>query len=458
MKVALVQCPQWDLELPPLGIAYLSSYIKKNDHKVKIFDFNIDLFHEVGEKYKKYWEVGFDFDIFWREREKMEELNLINKSILDMWLEKIMKFEPDVIGFSMLVNTKLVSLILAEKIKEINPDIKIIFGGQECLKDRSGFEIVNKNFIDVVVQGEGEYTLNEVINKMKNNEEIEKVSGILMKKNDKVIDNGTSIVIKNLDQIPFPDFGMFNLEKYLRSNALPLLMSRGCVNRCVYCSERIFWQQYRCRSAENVFEEMKHNIKRFNRRVFFFNDSLINGNLKELEILCDLIIESGLETVWNGNAIIRKDMSLKLLQKMKKAGCDGLVYGIESASEKILRKMGRNYNVKDAERVIKDTAKVGIVPATNWILGFPGETNIDFMKTIWFLIKNRKYLKITRPGGSPFVVLASTDIYKNCKDYDVVPGLNGPDWCSVDGKNTRELREKRANMFRNIARMLRMID
>jgi len=456
-KVALVQCPQWDLELPPLGITYLSSSLKKCGHDVKIFDFNIDLFHEVGDSYKKYWEVGFEFENYWRDSKKLYETGIMNEQTLDNWTNEILKWEPKMIGFAGLISTKLVSMMLAKKIKEISPDTVIIFGGHECIKDRSAPEIFESGVVDIIVRGEGEQALSQIVNKFENNEDLDKIPGVLLLKNKKVIDGGYPKLIPNINKIPFPDFDSISLDKYLNKEALPILTSRGCINKCKYCSETFFWNFYRCRNAENIFEEMKVHSKKYKRNAFYFNDSLLNGNIRELEKLCGLIIESGLDIKWNGNACIRKEMTPELLNKMSKAGCGALVYGIESASDRILKNMGRKYDSKLANKVVRDTKKSGIVVVTNWILGFPGESRIDFYKTLWFLIKNRNYIKISRPGCSPFVFLGGTEMHKNHKDYGVVVKKEGTEWVSSDGKNTRKLRENRVKIFKSFAKYLNVL-
>jgi len=456
MKVALIQCPQWDLELPPLNLAYLSAYLKKEKHDVKIFDFNIGLFHEGGKNNKKYWKVSFELDGNWRNLKKINEMGMINGQILDKWVYHVLKWKPRVIGFTISMNTKIVSLMLAKKIKEANPDVVIIFGGEECTKYTSGLELVKNNSIDIVIHGEGELALSQIVERIDDGEQVDNIPGVLLYRNNQIIDYGYSKFIPNLDEIPFPDFDTLPLDKYLNKKALPMLTSRGCINNCVYCNDRIFWKVYRFRTAENIFAEMKHQKKRYERNFFFFNDSLLNGNIKELERLSDIIIESGEEVNWLGNACIRKEMTPKLLKKMKNAGCKALIYGVESGSDKILKRMRRSYDVKTAEKVLRDTSKAGILTVTNWILGFPDETKTDFLKTLHFIHKNKKYIKVSRPGGAPFVVLASTDLEKNYKDFGIALNNIGPTWVSEDGTNTYEMREKKAKMLRLLVKRLNM--
>jgi len=227
---------------------------------------------------------------------------------------------------------------------------------------------------------------------------------------------------------------------------LPILFSRGCPNKCAYCADYNIASTYRYRKAENIFKEIKYHIEENNISVFQNADLLINGNLKELEKLCDLIIKNKLQIQWGGPAIIRKDLKYTLLVKMKKAGCNYLSFGIETGSDNILRKMNKPFTVKDAEKILKLTTEAKINTSINLIVGFPGEIDSDFKKTLSFLKKNKNNIKSIGNINTCFFV-RNSELYNNPEKYSVIlPDVTITKsyymWYNLDGNNYESRRKK----------------
>ena len=146
-------------------------------------------------------------------------------------------------------------------------------------------------------------------------------------------------------------------------------------------------------------------------------------------------------------AKIRADMDIKLLDKMKKAGCVLLNYGVESGSGSILESMGKPYSAKDAETVIKNTSKAGIDVVLNFIVGYPGETEDDFQKTLDFIGAVSGHVLNIAPGH-PCLVVPYNRLYRNPERYNIIVDRKDTrNWMTSDGKNTIEVREKRVQIF-----------
>jgi len=451
MRMALIQCPPWDINAPPLGIAYLDSYLSSRGYKVFSYDINIELYNL--SKNKRLWEVGHKYSNFWKNNEKVRKFL---DGYLKNFVEKITQKVPQLVGFS-VANTNLASsLIIAEKLKQKDKNIKIVFGGPECSLKRSGKFIIEKKYIDAVVFGEGELVFYNLLKGLENKGKFIKTKGAILKEEAGTNNHKKEKLIEDIDSLSFPNFDSFDLSKYKIKNSLPIVNSRGCINNCIYCSERKFWEFYRFRKAEEVFREIKRDIEKYHTKTFFFNDSIINGNLKELEKLCDLIIKEKIKINWNGNAMIRKDMNYKLLKKMHKAGCTHLIYGVENASDHVLKLMKRNYDSKLAQKVLRETYKAGIQPVANWIIGFPGEIKNDFISNLVFLIRNRRFFKVS--PVSTFKVLNDTDIMEKLNDYNIIlDDSNFADgWKTKDNKNTPVIRERRLKIFNIFLTLLKM--
>ncbi|MBD3313415.1 radical SAM protein [Candidatus Woesearchaeota archaeon] len=416
MEIALVQCPLWDVEKPPLGLAYISAILKKNNHSVFPFDLNAELFsRHIGEEYRNY----FDFEL-WKNKDRFRKIP-IPEGFWEKAAQRILDTDPGIIGFCVQDSSFLASMLLATKIRKMDPSRTIIFGGPDCYLSKTEV-ILSSGSVDYVVRGEGEETIVELIDSLENSKDVSTVCGISYK-NSKVMHNKDRSLIKNLDSIPFPDFSGLPLELY-KAGSLPFMISRGCVNRCVFCDNWMFWKYYRFRSARNVVDELKHQIKKHKNHfkgthVFVSNDLLINGNPKELYMMCDLIIKEKLDIRWSGFAAVRNDMTEELLKIMKQAGCIYLNFGIESGSNKVLRDMGKKFRREDAERLIRITHKAGIGVVTNWIVGYPTETKEDFQQTIDFLVRNKEYIDFAAPA-SPLIILG--DVQENFIKYGIFPG------------------------------------
>jgi anaerobic magnesium-protoporphyrin IX monomethyl ester cyclase len=368
--------------------------------------------------------------------------------LLEDFVNKILETEVDLIGFSIFNSSAELSLFIAEKIKKIDQNKKIIFGGPHCAPHMNGAEIFKNSSVDMMAIGEGETILDEVIDLFDRYGRVDFCKGTWLKRDGKVIDCGNRDLIGDLNQLPFADFGDFSLYSYDAPYRLPVYLGRGCPNRCVYCNDKSFWHGYRCRGGERVFEDMKYQINRQKGVTHFdFADSLVNANLKELSRMADLIIEDGLKITWGGQAVIRPYMTPEVLNKLKHSGCMCLAYGIESGSQKVLDLMRKGFRAEEAERVIRDTHNAGIDVAANFMFGFPGETDDDFQETLNFVSKNKGYITTLNPSLAYTAIGVGTYLYEHPEEYNIDLSAGHLCWKTKDGENTYEKRKKRYEAF-----------
>lgn len=393
VDIVLVHPPPWGPRLPPLSVTYLVARLKKEGYRVKVFDFNVELYHQ--QKMNRFlWEVENSF--YWMEFEKVLKIIDLEK-ICDEWVERILETGTNIVGISVHSHSKNIADLLSNKLKEKNKDIFIIWGGCYCtfcinLPFKEGQ--LNKN-VDIYVRGEGEDILSKLVNAKLNKDSIEGFPGTIINNDSGFIENGLNLQPAAIDSLPFPDYSSLPpLENYLEREKLPILLSRGCNYRCSFCADFIMWGSYRMRSAENIASEMKKFNKEYGIKEFQCNDLLINGDLKRLNDLAELLIQEGLNLKWGGMARPRQDMSQRILDKLAKAGCYHLTYGIESGSHRILRLMSKNINTAQISNCLKRTKNAGIQVNTLWVVGYPSETFLDFFKTIFFILKNKRSIDL----------------------------------------------------------------
>lgn len=386
--VLLVMVHPWYPLLPPLGLAYVSKYVRSKGYDVLLFDFNAKLYNNCDPERKKFWDISTIsripyFQLVEIFKEKFPEE-------IEALISLLAQRPEPIIGFSTnYLNVKVASYI-AKKIKEQNPYKLVVFGGPGCFWEHDRNSVLSES-VDFFVIGEGEKSFFELVDNFYKGKSLEGIAGIVS--GTKGIP-GVTNPIMNLDEIPFPDFKEFNLKDYGcgEARALPLLTSRGCISKCSFCVDYMMCNPFRMRSPEHVVAEIEYHIREYNIRNFSFNDLLCNGDLRKLERICDLIIDKKLDIKWGSYAIARGDMSLELLQKMKKAGCTTICYGIESGSNKVLKAMRKIYTAEDAERTLRLTHQAGIKATFNIIIGYPQEGKKEFKETLAFVKRNKDYI------------------------------------------------------------------
>jgi hypothetical protein len=128
------------------------------------------------------------------------------------------------------------------------------------------------------------------------------------------------------------------------------------------------------------------------RFYFMFADSLVNGHLRGLQRTSRLLAERGLPVSWGGQATMDKRMDAEVCRDLRASGCTGLAFGLESGSQRVLDSMGKHFSIQDAARVIRDVHDAGISATVNVMVGFPTERFRDFLATMWFLTKARRWI------------------------------------------------------------------
>lgn len=452
MKIALIQCPSWSEVMPSYAPALLSACLKQNGHDVYCFDINISFYNYVSYIEKKEgWgtEGGTNS---WFNNDYVINLMDKHRVYIEYLVSKILNTNARIVGFTVYDTNRIFSEEVARKIKEIDKDRIIIFGGPACFKNSLYYtDFLKRPYIDAVCLHEGESALLDLVKKIEENGEIVFCQGLAYNdKNGKIINCGEKELIDNLDMLPFADFSGFDLREYKRKT-LPISTSRGCIYRCAFCNEAPVWGRYRNRSAQNIYNEILYQLKRYPRvEGFFFNDSLINGNVDMLNGFADLIIKNKLRTRWGGQGRIRKEMTYGFLKKLRKAGFSHVSYGLESGNQNILDQMQKNLSLEIAEEVIRNTHKLGIYTTVNIIVGYPTETEKEVLETADFLKRNAAFMDDIY--FHPLVLMPDSPLYYYKDKFGIeLPNINEIAlWYTNDGKNNYQVRLERIEFYKSI--------
>ncbi|MBU1062389.1 MAG: radical SAM protein [Candidatus Omnitrophica bacterium] len=416
----LIMTPPWQTKMPPLGAAYLSSFLRSEGFKIKVIDLNVKLHNSASEDKRSLWDIS-TINNFPPDKIAEKFVHEFQGELEDFIMEAC-NSSAKLIGFSTTIASITIAVYLAHQIKLRDPSKITIIGGPGAYWNT--FDIDPKKLIDIFVVGEGELPLLEILKWSKRELSLSGLIGIpgtVICIDQQYLSFLPPNPIKRIDDIPFPDFLEFNLKDYNKEDGykpLPLLISRGCINRCSFCIDHKMNNPFRIKDPHKVVEEMKFHVKHYDTREFEFNDLLCNGNLKQLEKICDLIIEENIDIKWSSYAAIREGMSLELCRKMYKSGCMGICYGMESASDIVLKKMNKRYDSQLAEEVIRNTHNAGIKSCINIVIGHPGETEREFRNTYEFIRRNKDYIDQVTNVSTCFV-LSETDLMNNPSKFGV---------------------------------------
>lgn len=453
--VALIQMPGWGIDTPPLAAASLSAYLRGQGYKVMPVDANAELHHLNREKHGRGWRV--DVTDFWNDPPAVEGFIRDNRSILDRYTGAIIASGAKVIGFTVYDSSYLMSLYLAREIKSRAKDRVIVFGGPQASGFMAGGRILEDNpEVDFVVEGEGEETLLEIVEKVISSGGPGVCAGARCRSGAGIVAGPRREPIADLDALPFPDFSDFDLRLYRHSFRLPIASSRGCVNRCIYCNERPFWGRYRSKSGESIFGEVKSQLEKYPGVFFFdFHDSLVNGDISALEKFCDLVIRGKVRIIWIGQAIVRKEMNYELYKKLRMSGCLGLAYGLETASSALAGKIGKTFSRgADIDGMLADSTKAGVGCALNFMFGLPGETDEDAGMNIDLINRNAGKIAALNPSPSFCAICPGTPACEDPGKYGIDLAKGPIHWESADGSNNYSKRRERFERFIAAARGL----
>jgi radical SAM superfamily enzyme YgiQ (UPF0313 family) len=406
-KIALIFPPLWHYYFPPLSTPLLSAILRREGFAVDQYDLNIELL----KKYN-YSNLTLNEDIIetYRHQDQSTSNTQFNQ-YLETFSDRLCTSRPDIVGITFFRETVLSGLLVAKKIKERDPEILTIGGGQYFSIVRNDVQSILRHipWLDIVVCGEGELVLSEIARKYEQISEGKSIDHII--KNLEGTPNvysatfspsqiNADYLLKTLDPLPVPDFDGLPLDDYVTS-VLPVSWSRGCPMGCTFCDyhyntfgtrDTEHHLKFRMRSPDNCISDLTHLISKYNIRGFFICDNLINGNVTHLEHICQHIIDEGLDITWVALARIfpLTDQSKTLYELMGKAGCRLLIYGIESACQSTLDRMNKKIKKSWIKQNLIWAQKAGINVNSQWIIGFPKETYEDLRETIDFILDNKE--------------------------------------------------------------------
>jgi len=324
---------------PPLGLGYLSSYLKSKKIETQIID-------------------GLN-------------LGLSNRELAARCQQ------AEVVGISILSFYLLAAADLVKRLKKMGK-IVVIGGPQVTALPTLSLKMTGA---DYAVVGEGELALAALVKALKKARSRTKI--------------WRRPFIKNLSDLPFPDWLQIDPRNYQKAPhggvvknfpVAPIMTTRGCSYECHFCASPKLWQrQIRYRQPAEVIKEVKYLVKDFGVKEIHIEDDNFTLKKEHVEDFCRRLIREKIRISWATPNGIRADkVDLPLLRLMKKAGCYFVAFGIESGSEEILAAMAKHSNLQSIKKAVSLAHQVGLITQGFFIFGLPGETEQTITKTINF--------------------------------------------------------------------------
>lgn len=345
MKVALIQ-PPGDDGYPPLSLGYLAAYLVSKGHEARVFDLQLA-----------------------RQRQA--------------WQSDLADFDPGVVGVTAMTPAIMAASHLANEARRIVPDATFVLGGYHVSYLPEDAMLRGRAF-DVGVVGEGEVTLHELVEALDGGGDIEKVPGLVFRREGGLAMTEPRERIRDLDSIPWPH-EHYDFDHYLwhgtytgrwTFKCASAIVSRGCPYRCRFCAPQRFWRKL-CASCspERAVEEMKW-LARHGARSVFWRDSTFTMNKKWVLEFCEAKRRAGLKTRWICNSRVNL-LTEDLLAAMREAGLEALYFGVESGSQRVLDYYNKGITVEQVREAFALCHKHGVETAAYFMVGAPSETRAD---------------------------------------------------------------------------------
>ena len=362
MKVLFVNPPQtaskykfMGVIAPPLGIAYMAGVLQENNIDVEILDASAE-------------------DMDFKDVEK-----------------ELLKRKPDLVALTALTPTIGRALETAQVVKETLPDSIVVMGGYH--PTFNFIETLEDENVDIVIRGEGEYIMLNLVQALENQSSLHDVKGIVFEdKNSKeIVVNPEAPLIQDLDELPFPALNLLPMKKYrlldMDTHMTTMITTRGCPMQCSFCSSAaMHGKKIRERSVENIVDEIEYLKTNYDIDTIAFMDDTFTLKKRKVIAICDEILKRNIEIMWGCTSRV-DTLDEKLLKKMKEAGCITIFIGVESADQQQLDNMCKNTTIAKIENAFKIAHKLKIRTIASVALGMPGDTKEIMNKTVKFVHK-----------------------------------------------------------------------
>jgi len=354
-------------EQPHLGLAYLAAYLEKNDISVSILDADI------------------------------EQLNELQTA------DEVVKLNPKVVGITGTTEDRFMATSIVTEIRKRMPDILLIAGGPHYSYSSSD-ALLQVPSLDAIILGEGEETVVELVNQYKKSagkNRFAHIKGITYRDRDGLIHTTESRpLLTDLNSLPAPAWHLFNMEKYqgimsanVKQRTIGIISSRGCPYKCSFCANSRT-NKVRYLSPIKFVDQIEHLVTKYGFTSFNFQDDSFTAKPDHARAICNEIQKRGLQISWYCSMRINSAArDIDLLKTMKDAGCIAMGFGVEFASDHVLKRIRKGTTVKNMELAIRNIVKTDISHINIFLINsLPGQTSLNTIRSMFRIRKFKRLL------------------------------------------------------------------
>ena len=325
---------------PPLDLAYMAATLEKTGVECRIGD---------------YPAAGQDWSALARD---------------------LREFRPDMLVISVTSFTIGADLKAATMAREeLGRSVMTIAKGAH-ISVKAGEVLAAHPDVDVALRGEYEFTVAELARAADPLD----VPGVTCRAGEggAVVSSPDRPFLDDLDSLPFPARHLLDNSLYLRPDTdkpqTTVQTSRGCGGSCIFClTPSVYGSRIRFRSPANVVAELDECVKKHGIDDFFFRADTFTWNRKWVLDLCRMIVDRGLDFRWVCNSRV-DTIDDERLEWMKRAGCEGVAFGIEAGTQEMLDRMKKGITLEKAREAVALCRKHGVMILLYFVMGLPWDT------------------------------------------------------------------------------------
>jgi radical SAM superfamily enzyme YgiQ (UPF0313 family) len=357
------------------------------------------------------------------------------------------------VGFSVWTSNYLTTLLAAAYLKRRPHPPFIVAGGPQVSQSTASAQLaLRAGLFDAVAVGEGEQTLLDLYSHYSQGRRAVDgpVAGtVTYDPVSQTFPNADRALLR-LKELPLPDFDEMHLPAYsiAGKRVVSYQLSRGCTDKCSFCSEWVFWRHFRLSSMDKAVADVAELKRRWGAEMVWFSDSLLNGQMNRLREFAEGLLSHGVEIDWCG--YMRAQIDLPTAQLLRRAGCSWVFIGVESLADETLKLMNKRMDERQNLAAVQAFLDAGIRVKVGLIPGFPGDTRERFIRTAKALRGMQAASARLAVSHEAFVVLPGQPIYEQMEQYglrpvpwpddilEIAPGLADiarKVWCRVEGDN-----------------------
>jgi hypothetical protein len=355
------------------------------------------------------------------------QVNMLRPLYARSVIEDIKREQPDVVGISIPSMAQMVpGLTLAAMIKEAGLQCHVTVGGPHItmLRERIARTPALFSIIDSAVVFDGEVPLLKLCQALDSQGDLADVPNLIYRDGDQIRATGRKEPEK-IGALPQPDFDGLPLDQYLAPElALPLMTARGCYfGKCAFCNVGYGEPEFSLMRTELIASQMLDLQKRYGVRQIFFSDEAFTP--RTLRELSQIMSRDGTPLLWGGCARFEKPISGELLRQMHGGGCRMILFGLETASEMMMRHMVKGTDLEHMHRILRESTEAGIWNHTFFFFGFPGETLEDAQQTVNFLYEHQEHIHSAAFGT--FLLEVDAPAHKYPQTFGITKVIEPPE-------------------------------